>query len=314
MAIANAPLSSHRKQLGLRIADAISSDPSAITTPVANTRFDEGLSMRPNGIFEGMEREVLGLAGGTAPRSKGAQKGIASLPWKLRHGDVFYSLLVGAGYVLSGTSSEIARYSRSLSTRQLIDAKVWEDGRYKYMTGCATSSLEISGSAGGYAQCTAELMGIFVDSDDEALPADAATTTPVMTCQSMTVTVGGTAVALPGEFTLNLGLTAAMRPGLTEAFGGLAMYLTEDCKPTLRLNPEARLIADVDGIGDLLAAGTAAIQLVLTDGTNTLTIDAPAAQALEVGDENNGKKLIEPTDYELHPVGADDAVKFTLST
>lgn len=308
MAINSPPLSSRRKHLGAALANDITTDSSVITQPLAGTQFEE-LSMRPDGIFDGMERRPLGGGGGTSDELPGMQKGVCEAAWKLRHGDGLFTLLQASGYTVAGN---VATYSASLADRQLLDLKLWEDGRAKFMTGCNLTSLRLEGEAGGYVMARAEMRGIWIDTADEAMPSDPAITKAILQAKAMTLTDGGAALPLMSRFNLDLNLETAPRPTLVNAYA-LAMYLVEDYAPVLEVDPEARRVADEDSYGKLLAATTAAVSLELTDGTNTVGLGMPKAQRTGVGTGSRDKKLTDPLTYKLHGDHANGAVQFTNS-
>lgn len=308
----NPPLNSRMALLGA-LAETTSGTANVPTAALANSQLFD-ITAEPDGLYDGGEVRPDGNHGGSAKRNKTVQKGKVSFKMRLRHGDGLYTLLQGCGFVISGASSEIAKPSWvDMSARKTLTLRVWQGGMYKQIHG-ANGTCKISPEGPGQSvMAEFEFMGIWDAPGDQAMPSDPTLTTTAFRAAGMTVSVGGGSIPQIDGWELDMGQEVAPRQDITTA-SALHRFQVEDGSPKLTIAPEARLVAHFDHYGKLLAGTQEAISFVLTDGTNTLTIAAAAAQRISGGDAAREKKRTVPTEFELQKDSSGDDLTLTLST
>lgn len=310
----SAPLAMRRSMVGAAVESA-SGTAEAIAAALANTAVYNS-RFRPLGFFDDGERRPDGNSLGTLPRTKGMQLGEGSFMTEYRHGDGTYTLLQGAGYVLSGASSEIALPTSDLSARKTLTLKNWEDGRYQLIHGAVATAVRLAPTGTGQRlMWNWTFRGIWDNPGDEAMPTmpDIDAATPVMRARGMTVLIATAAIPKISTFELNFGIQAEPREDLT-ATHGLAHMLIGERNPQLTIDPEADLVANYDAFGKFEAGTVEAVQLEATDGTETLTIDIPAGQRIELEPTERGSKKVDRVRIECHNTDAgNDDLKFTKS-
>lgn len=312
MAVTTPPLTMRRSLLGATI-ESTPGTAATVSTALANSVIYDA-KLVPDGLFDDGERRAMSNYAGRGVRVKGLQKGKLTFRLELRHGDALFTLLRAAGYVFSGSAQLIMLPSSDLGDRDTLTFKLWEAGRVKSISGAQATSVKIAPAGAGqrvYAEF--EFMGVWIAPEDDDMPSDPSVTTAAFRAAGMTLTEDSAAMPPVSTWEINLNPDTQPRLDVTAA-AGLAMYLVEDRNPMITLDPEARLVDDYDAFGKLLAGDEEALQLVLTDGTNTLTIDAPKAQRLTVSDEARDNKRIDQIELECHNSSGDDDLKFTKSS
>ncbi len=314
MALNNAPLNVRLAILGAGVEDT-PGEKATVTTALANTVIYDA-QMEPDGLYEDGQRMPQGNFAGTSERVKGLIKGRLRFRQELRHNDGLYTLLRGSGYVLSGTGDTNAHPASNLASRDTLTMVLWENGRRKTIFGAQAQSLRIApeGGAGRRVFAEWEFMGIW-DEDvvDNAMPSDATVTTAAFTAKGMTVQVDEDDIPPISQWEINLNPETALREDVVSSTG-LSMYLVEDRNPIINLDPEALKVADYDHFEPLKDADIEALELVLSDGTNTLEIHAPQTQRINVTDESRAKKRVDQIELECHNDNGDDDLFFVKGT
>lgn len=294
----NPGLNLRRKLLGA-VVESPRGTKGSVTTALANTTVYD-IKCEPTGIFEGSENQPQGLHGGRGKREPGMHGGIVEFKTRARHADATLLLLRGCGCVLSGASSNIATATwTDMTVREALTFKVWEAGRIKEVYGANGSvTVKPGGKPGSPVELDWKFKGIWFDGpSDGAMPADPTITTAAYRSAGMTLTVDEDPIPQVVGWELDLAAEVAERGDVT-ADSGLHCYQVEDGAPMLKLDPEARLVAHYDAYGLLLAGAAVPVQLVLTDGTNTSTIDLPSCQRLGVSDASREKKVVDAVEFE----------------
>lgn len=264
--------------------------------------------MIPQGIVDNGKRMPAGNYLGNYNAFATQRLGQLTFRQELRHGDKFVEMLTGAGFKLAtGTYAPTS----DMSSRKTWGFKLWEDGRLKALAGAA-ADFTISLVNGQIAFCDWTWSGVWVQPTDTTLVSQAITNTSPYLVKSMTLTVGGAEVAHISTLTIAMNNTVEMREDVTSAAAFIHGIVTERA-PTLTADHEARLVATRDVFGLLLAGTTAAISVVLTDGSNTLTIAVPVAQIINVGDDARGGRLVDTITYQANASSGDDEITFTES-
>lgn len=273
------------------------------------------LKMEPVGIFDGSENTPHGLHGGRAKREKVMVKGIVQFKTRMRHADATLTLLRGCGCVISGGDSEIATASwTDQTTRESLTFKGWEAGRIKEVYG-ANGTVKFAPMGGPGSPVIAEwsFEGVWYDGpSDAAMVSDATITTASYRSAGMTLQVDSGSIPQVAGWEVDLGAVVAPRGDITLATA-LQLYQVEGGAPMLKLDPEARLVAHYDSYGLLLSGEVVPVQLVLTDGTNTTTIDLPACQRLGVTDGAREEKRLDEVEFECQKDSSGVDFKLTES-
>jgi hypothetical protein len=253
------------------------------------------------------ERAVAGTTG-EAVRVPGAQRGRLSFTTRLVHGDAFMDLLTCCGFTVSGTTTKTATIDVSESSQKTGTFVLWEDGRRKTLSGAAGAvSIEAEPDSGELV-ASWEFVGVYESVADNATPTGAVSVGSGYTARGMTLTLGGSALPECPGFTLDLGIEVALRQDITSATGYAHAYVS-DVRPTLALEPQAQRVADHDVFGKLAAGTAEALVLTVTDAAGaTLTISAPQAQRIDVGQGDRDGSATDPITLLLAIDQGDDQV------
>lgn len=184
----------------------------------------------------------------------------------------------------------------------------WLDGKKHGLYG-AMGKLKIEGETGKKVWLTCNFLGKWVTPTDEAMPAYAPSTSKPLKMAGGTFKIDTVAKKI-SKFTLDFGSEVVIIPD-PNASGGVSHYVISDHDATVSFDPEVESVATDDVEGKWTAGTEVAIELVLTDGTDTITIAIPKAQYKEVPTgERNGIAIHEVTCQCNNTVG-DDA--FSIS-
>ncbi|MCK4340289.1 MAG: hypothetical protein KAY37_01025 [Phycisphaerae bacterium] len=278
-----------------------------ITTPLANTSI-YGAQLVPMGFFDEGQRMPDGHYLGHVAATLGAQIGRLTFRQDLRYGDKFVAMLTGAGYVLdTGTYKPTS----DMANRKTWGFKLWEDGRLKALAGaCGTCTIELISNQRAVANW--EWTGTWQAPTDVAMPAQAPNSSGVWIARAATLTLGGSAIAHTERVTIDLGNQVVPRQDLATTVG-VAHFLVSEREPRITLDPEARLVAQHDAFGLLLAGTEAAFNNVLTAGANTLTIAAAKCQRRAVNDEERDGRRIDALELQCNADSGDDELTFAAA-
>ncbi len=307
----NPPINTRMALLGA-LVETTSGTANVPTVALPNSQIFD-IVCEPDGLYEGGEVRPDGNHGGSAKRNKTVQKGKLTFKMRLRHLDGLYTLLRGCGFVISGDDDEIAKPSWvNFAVRETLTFRVWQGGTYKQIYG-ANGTCKIAPEGPGQAVIAEfEYMGLWAAPGDQAMPSDPTLTTAAFRAAGMTISVGGGSIPQIDGWELDMGQEVAPRQDIT-ADSALHRFQVEDGSPKLTIAPEYRLVAHYDHYGLLLAGTQQAVSFVLTDGTNTLTIAAAAAQRISGGDGSREKKRTVPTELELQKDSSGDDLTLTYS-
>lgn len=313
-----APLIARKKLLGGKeetdSGTFVGLNSGGITTAFASTGLYD-IKLEPVGLFSEGRRQPDGNYLGNVDAVRGKLIGKLSFRQELRHGDKFVPMLTGAGF--KSVTGNIFKPTSNMADRKTWSFAVWEDGRVKRLAGAAgTCTLE--GTNGGRVFANWEWQGVLVLNTggvwmaDATMPAQAPLNAAPYVANAVTLTLGGSAVPYSSRFTIDLGNEVVERADLA-ARGGVLHYLVGERGPTLKLDTEARKVADGDALTALLGGGTAALSLVLRNGAETLTIGAPRVQRTDVGDGERNKLLVDDQTFQCNAENGDDELTFVES-
>lgn len=279
---------------------------SSVTTANGILAYDA--KMVPVDLTAQGERRPHGHYLGQIAATVGNQMGRLTFRHEVRHNDGFITLLQACGYALNTSYKP----SSSVANHKTLSIKLWEDGRMKALTG-AIGTCRLSWSNGGFVTAEWEFIGVWQAPTAVSLPSQSPVTTVTKYLSAAsTFTVGGATVPRVANGTIDLGNTISMREDFAVA-AGLVHGVIEDRAPMVELDFEAHLIADFNPFSSLLAGTTAALNLVFSDGTNTLTVTAPALQYMNIGDESRGGRLTDPSTFRCCASSGDDELTFAMA-
>jgi hypothetical protein len=312
MALTGNPLNVRRRAVGMTI-ETTSGTAETPTAVLANTLVLEA-TCEPTGVFDGGESRPIGQHGGAGPRTKVMEKGKLTMKTRMRHADATLSLLQLCGFVISGTDSEIATSVwADLSQRETGTFYFWEDGRLKRLHGANGScKIKPATGAGGPIDIEWEFEGIFTMMTDAAMPSDPTLTTTAYRNAGLTLTLATAQIPQVSDWELDVGSEFAVREDVT-AGTGLHRVQVEDGSPMLTLDPEARLVANYDAYGKFMAGTKEAAQIVLTDGTNTMTVAMPQTQRIDMTGGERSKKITDGAQFEIQKNASGVDLTFTES-
>lgn len=300
MSDGNAPISLRQALMGGAL-EATSGTAETVTTALANTNVYNA-KMGPMDLFSGGESRPIGNYGGSDERTIGPRAGKATFRTELRYGDATMTLLQASGFSYAAGPPKVATAVWiDLASAKTITLVLWQKGKKKTLYGASCSSCKIAPESNGQrVYIEWEFMGVWGGQVDASMPSDATITTPALRSAGITLTEDAEEIPQVSEWSIDLGPETNPRQDATAATA-LHRYQVEDGNPTLSLDPEARLVAQYDAYGLLLAGGTHAIVLTLTDGPgNSISFSMPRAQRLTVEDGERDKKLTDPVTFELH--------------
>lgn len=317
MSDGNSPLSVRAGLLGFSL-EAVSGVAEAVVAAMAGTVVYDA-KMMPDGLFEGGESRPMSSYGGTRQRSKGEEKGKLSFRTELHFGDVTMELLAASGFAVAAGPPQVAT-SRwiDLGAHQTGTFALWEGSgsgaRKKTLYGASCSSCKVAPEGNGQRVFLDwEFMGVWGGVVAGVLPADAVVGTAAMRSAAITLTEDAAEIPQVSGWEINLGMETAIRQDPTAATA-VHRYQVEDGNPTLKLDPEARLVADYDAFGLLLAGGEHAVVLTVRDGAgNTMGFSMPRAQRTSVGDSSRDKKRVDEVEFECHGGASDGGIVVTLT-
>lgn len=302
------PLGTRRRLLGATLETTAGTAAAVVAGMAASKVYD--LKMKPTGLLADGERRPAQGVMGTVARTVGKLAGSCSFKMELTDSDFFTTLAQACGFDL--TTLTLTPES-AISAQKNVTLATFEDGRKKILYGCSGTFTLETDAAGNRIMANFEFTGIWSPVTDVALPAF----TPVLTTgfknAGLTATIGG--VSFPGfdGWSINSNSAVSARMSGIKA-SGLEHYFISDMAPTMTIGTEARLVADHDAYGKLLAGTTEAVQIVATAGSDTMTINAPAAQRIEIDDAEREGAMIDALDLELHVSAGEDALSIVFTT
>jgi len=295
-----APISMRLGLLGAALEDA-SGTPETVAAALPGTVIYD-LKMTIEGLFDGGESRPMSNYGGSRSRSKGAEVGKATFRTELRFGDATMTLLQASGFAYAAGPPKVATSKWiDLATQKTVTLVGWEGGRKKTIYGASCSSCKIAPESNGQrVYIDWEFMGVWGGVVDAAMPSDATVTASAMRSAGITLTEDAAQLPQVSGWEINLGPETAQRQDPTNA-KAIQRYQVEDGNPTLKLDPEARLVAQYDAFGLLAAGGSHAIVLTVFDGAgNNVAFSMPLAQRTSVADLARDKKRVDEVEFECH--------------
>lgn len=198
------------------------------------------------------------------------------------------TLLPACGFVEStGTFSPTSEAPGS--NVKTLTMAVYENGLRKMLRGSA-GSFKMNLVAGRSVMIEWTFRGAYQAVTDTAIPAPTYPTISPLRFANSTLTVGGSATGTMESVVIDIGGQVVLREDATASdSSGYAAAIVSNRRVTGTMNPESRLVATEDVFGEFLSGTENALNIALTDGTDTITINAPKMQRTNVGEgERNG--------------------------
>ncbi len=298
------PLLTRRRLIGATIE---TTKGTAATVSAALDGIFSDIRCEPVDLYSEGERRPAGLYQGTVDAIKGQQVGRLSFRQEWRSGDCFGTLAQACGFT---KAASVYTPTSDVTAQKCLTFKVWESGRVKSLTGCAGNFTIEPGGPGQRVFINWEWQGVWVAPVDEAMPNEAPIVGAPYRSAGVTLTVGGSALPKVSTWQIQMNNTVEMRDDITKA-AAVANFLVSERGPQMTVDPEARLVADHDAFGLLLAGTTGALSLALSDGSNTVTLAGARVQRLQVGDSDRNQKLTDALTLALHNSSGNDDLVIT---
>lgn len=273
-----------------------------------------GANIEPENLLPNT-REPDGKYMGAILAVPGPRIGRCTFSHQLRHGDGYLTLLTGCGYV-TGTPYVPTSV---LSDQSCLSIRNWQaqdggtnEATLKGIVG-AMGTGTLTWDFDGLLTADWDFMGVWQAVTDGTEPALSPVTTVTNFTHASTFTLGASsAIPKAKRITINLNNTVSMRPDKTTANRVLHAWLSRGA-PTVEIEFESQLVADWDAYGHHLAGTATALNLVITDGSNTLTITAPKMQPIQLRDSQNGPARMRTATYQCCASSGDDELTFVAA-
>lgn len=201
--------------------------------------------------------------------------------------------LQASGFAVSSSTYTVQTGSASAVT---LTCGKYTDGRLKQAAGCMFD-LVIKLKSGEPGRMEFKGKGAWVAPTDVALIAPTYDVTLPPAFAAATFTVGGTAYPVD-EVEISLGNKVVLRQDPSQASGYIAAVIT-DREVTVKIAPEAKLLASQDWYAAYAAGTTYALNCVIgASANNIITITAPALQLMKAPeDDDRDGVLVESLEF-----------------
>ena len=240
---------------------------TAETVSAALSMLFEDADFAPGDWYSEGQR-LAGPYSGELPGVRDAQSGTAKFTSEVHHGDSTLTVLAVACGLKDATGY---KPHSSQADHKCATLALFESGVKKLLYGAMGNGV-LQMELGQPAKIEWEFQGIWSAPTDAAVPSFTIPTTTPLLCMGITLTIAGSSVRVT-RASLDFGAQVVLRRDMTKSTGIYHAALTGARHlPTLSIDPEAELVATRDDYGLLLAGTTAAVNIVLSDGSNTWTI------------------------------------------
>lgn len=308
MALPANPLLTRSGVLGVAVETTLGTSALSSVTAPLNALISD-ISLVPTDFLAGGERIPDSRFMGRQPSAPAKRMAKLKFRHEVTHGDGVLTLLRGCNFSASGVAQSASTSWTGLSF------KVWQghdgtNGDILQMIG-AMGTVTFTFSAGGGLVADWDFDGVWQAPASGGMPTDP--TFPVVRYQrASTCTLGGAAIPNWASLVVNVGNDVQMRDTGTVA-GGLHHAYVAQRSPTITFDTEANLIADYSPFASYLAGTEQALQVVLTDETNTLTIDCASTQITQVPSGDRGGRRTRSLELQGVNVSGNDDIKFTFA-
>jgi len=222
------------------------------------------------------------------------------------------TLFPACGYV---ASSQVftPRSEAPGSNVKTLTMGVYTNGILKSIAG-AVGTFKIVCPAGGMIEIEWEFMGVWQAPTDVAIIAPTYPTDPATRFAETVLTYNAVAQCVE-NLTFDAGNKIVMRE-CADTLSGLKSGIITDREPTIKLNPEARLVADEDRYQHWITPAEYALSCAITTVANSVfTIAAPKAQPSSIAEGSRDGLFIDDVDLICNKNGAnkDEDVSITFT-
>ena len=314
MSISGEPLVMERALLGAA-TETTKGTEETVSQPLQNS-IVYNLDTGRDDVHGDGTRAPENASSGELPPERGPKINTWSFTTAMIYGDEFFGTLgQGCGLALGAGPPQELSIEPHVDAQKSLTLYAWEDGILKKLVGAAGTFTMRAGSPRAMGMIDWQFTGLEQAVTDVSMVTDPNVSTAAMKAESLTLTLGGSAIPPVDGFTLTMNNTIEMRED-TDTAEGIAYHYAIVGVPTLELAPEAMKVANYDTWGKHF--GDTAEALVLTvpnpNGSGSWQVDAPAALRTSVGQGNRGRKKTAPITLGLYVSSADDQIKFTENT
>ncbi|MBN1377858.1 MAG: hypothetical protein JXA04_01330 [Gammaproteobacteria bacterium] len=260
------------------------------------------------------ERNGTGVSRGNSCKgSHGQRSGELTFKMDLR-GNGSGGLDAGQAIILQACglkkTLEVYQVHASHPDDKTISVDVWLGGKKKGLAG-AMGNIVFDGVVGDSLVATVTLTGIYQAPVDEAVPSQTPGTEAPFKLKSGSFGLGGESILI-NKYSLDLGNNVVLRPDASTSSGILSAAIPIN-NAVISLDPEEALVADYDFDGIKLAGTEAAVSLVVSNGTDKLTLSTPKVETKELSPaEREGISIYDFTG-KCNDDSGNDAVVLTAS-
>jgi hypothetical protein len=189
----------------------------------------------------------------------------------------------------------------------------WIDGKLEAIYG-AMGTAKFRNESGGRVLIDFEFLGIWAAPTDAAMPTPTwETGTPMRTNEAAGSFTVHTDTILIGSFEFDLGNQVDLREDVGAAGGAISAIITSRA-PVWSFDAEDDLVATHDFYGKWLAGTQGALALAITDGTDTLTFNAPKLQYTELAPgDRHGIRTMDVTAACIQSAAVDDEFSLVMT-
>lgn len=324
MAEPNVPILMRRSLIGAT-AETTCGTIAAVTTPMTGVQVFDAKLEADDWYTQG-EREPLGTYVGSVAAVSGNRTGILTYRQMVRAGDAFTttgaaaSLLnacafYGAAATYLPTSDMTPVTKRPTYTLAIFQGDIAVTSSLKGFLYGAVADLELEYTNGSPLWANWTWKGIWSPPVDVALPTQAPIAgSPLVVGMGgyTTCTINSAAPPMWSRVRISLGNEIAFRPSPTTASGILYAYV-QSWKHRITIDTEARLVAQLDNYGLMLAGTEHALSLGVTDGTHGITISAPKMQRRKISPGVRDGILTHELEFACNMSTGDDDMQVVMS-
>ncbi|HUX16611.1 MAG TPA: phage tail tube protein [Phycisphaerae bacterium] len=259
-------------------------------------------------------REPNGEYGGRAVSARGPATCTVTFTAELR-GNGGTGLDAGLAVALQGCGIKqttlVYTPLTDVASQKTITIDVWRDGHYERCYG-AMGTFELAGEMGQRAMLNFTFSGLYAELTDEIVPTPSHTAMVPFRMAGGTLTLGTLSPKI-SRFSLNPNNPVEPREDI-DADEGVGHYIIGPGRNwTVGMDPEDPAAATYDFRALWLALETAALSLLLTDGTTNVTIAAPVVQMMPPQEALRDSKLVYELTGQCCSSAGDDEVTITTA-
>lgn len=310
MALPTAPLSFRKCLVGAALETTNgTSNLASVLTPLSNT-LTYNAKLVPEGLLDGGERRPDGHYGGEILSVPTQRIGRLTFTTECRNGDATPTLLRGCAFDTSSPYTPVT----TIASHESLSMKLWQDGVMHALVG-AMGKVTFRITRGERVMADWEFIGVWQAPTAVAMPPLAPVTSVTKFLSAATThTLGGAIMPLCQSVEIDVDNPLSMRADLQSVGGNLhARIDASQRRVTIKIDPEGHLLADFDPFTTLLSGASAAYVLSVSDGTNTMSWTAAAAQKRSIDKDQRDGALVRPMELACCASSGDDEISIVAT-